>query len=344
MIFHRWLPNGEKDAVKLNTNDPNINLKVWFERCGFTKGAFIQYNEKHREVDSKIMTSQGCLYSGPLFGMLEIDNLPPEEIQAIRVSKEGDQIYINLTKRLVENIIYQPVSEFIDIIKINFGQFWIKPLPKYDSRHYSLGYYSSQILNLQWSLEDRKSWKIIDPDAPDTVKATFQALPRPDYLQFMTKEDWESIYEFKYSNRSPNHFLIRSHSLCEGGDLRLALIEGTTALELSIHEFIRNRASSRSLIEASEAFYNLPLRTQLTILCSSFKSIPQEQIEHSIEAINLRNKIVHEGIEPKDQTKSLLYALLKTVSYISGEEVLKFPSKRFSMFSTPDENWPKYYK
>ena len=343
-IFHRWLPNGEKDAVELPTNDSSVNISVWFERCGYADDNFIRYNEKRREVDPKIMTLQGCLYSGPLYGMLEMRKLAPDQIRAIRDSKKGDEIYINLTKKLVKEIIYRPVSEFIERIKINFGQFWIKQLPKYDSRQYSLGYYASHILNMQWSLDDRKSWKVIDPDAPETVKATFYSRPAPDYQEFLAKEDWKSISKLNYSSNNSNQFLVRSHRLCEEGNLRLAFLEGVTALELSIHEFIRKRASIKLLVESSKAFYNLPLRTQLTILCSSFESIPQDQIEHSIKAINLRNDIVHDGVTPSDDKKIWLYALLNTVSYLSGNEVQKFPSKRFSTCSVPESNWPKFYK
>ncbi len=343
-IFHRWLPNGEKDSVQLHSNDSNVNIRVWFERSGSTDDNFIRYNEKRREVDPKIMTLQGCLYSGPLYGMLEMSKLPPEQIQAIRDSKKGDEIYINLTKKLVKEAIYQPVSEFIEKIRINFGQFWIRPLPKYDSRHYSLGYYASHILNMHWSLDDQKSWKIIDPDAPETVKAKFYALPGPDYVQFLIEEDWKSISNLDCSNNSSNQFLIRSHRLCEEGNLRLAFIEAVTSLELSIHDFIRKRASNKLLLESSEAFYNLPLRTQLTILCSSFNTISQDQIELSIKAINLRNDIVHDGVSPSDEKKNWLYALLKTVSFLSGNEVHKFPSKRFSTCSIPESNWPKFYK
>lgn len=340
-IFHRWLPNGEKDAVKLISNDSKVNIRVWFERCGYTEDNFIRYNEKRREVDPKIMTLQGCLYSGPLYGMLEMSKLPPEQIQAIRDSKKGDEIYINLTKKLVNELIYLPVNEFIERVRNNFGQYWIRQLPKYDSRQYSLGYYASHILNMHWSLDDRKSWKVIDPDTPETVKATFYALPAPDYLQFLMEEDWKSISNLDCSNNSSNQFLIRSHRLCKEGNLRLAFIEAVTALDLSIHEFIRKRAFSELLIKSSKAvFSKKPLRTQLTILCSSFNTIPQDQIERSIKAIKLRNKIVHNGVNPSDKNEPWLYALLNTVSYLSGNEVRKFPSKRFSKCSIPESNWP----
>jgi hypothetical protein len=328
----------------LHSDDSNVNVKVWFERCGYTDDHFIRYNDKRREVDPKTMTQQGCLYSGPLCGMLEMSKLAPEQIEVIRDSIKGDEIYINLTKKLVKEVIGPSVSEFIEKIRINFGQFWIRPLPKYDSRQYSLGYYASHILNMYWSLDDRKSWKVIDPDKPETSKVRFYALPHPDFLQFLNEKDWKSISNLDYSNNSSNQFLIRSHRLCEEGNLRLAFIEAVISLELSIHEFIRKRASGKLLIESSEAFYQLPLRTQFAILCSSFNTIPQDQVELSIKAIKLRHDIVHDGVSPSDEKKTWLYALLQTVSFLSGNEVQKFPSKRFPTSSIPESNWPKFYK
>jgi hypothetical protein len=343
-IFHRWLPNGGRNAINLTTNDPSAKLKVWFERCGYTDDNFIRYDVQRREVNPKIITKQGCLYSGPLFGKLEIKNLAEEKIQIIRDSKKGDEKYVNLINRLIKKLIYPAVSEFIERIRTNFGQFWIKQIPKYDSRYYSLGYYASHILNMKWSLDGGKKWNIFDPDPPDVSKATFYALPHPDYKQFLNKKDWQSISTTKSSNKSSNILLIRAHRLYEEGDLRLAFIEAVTALELSIHEFIRKRSQTKMLIKSSEAFYGLPLRTQLTVLCSSLEKISRDQIENSIKAIDIRNDIVHRGLNPKNEDSVIIYDLLRTVSYLSGNEVRKFPSNRFSTSSIPVKNWPKLYQ
>lgn len=343
-IFHRWLPDGQKDSIYLDVIDPNIKFRVWFERCGYTDDVFIRFDEKQREIDPQIISMQGCLYSGPLFGLLEIENLPIETLQAIKESRLGDENYKNFAKKIAKDVIYKPISEFIETIRIKFGQFWIREFTKWDSRSYSLGYYCSSVLGMRWSLDDGKSWKILDPDEPEVFKIKFYAKSGPDYLQFMTKDDWESISEFEFMKKSSNIFLIRSHQLSEEENLRLAFIEGVAALELSIHDFIRNRVSKELLITSAEAFYNLPLHTQLTVLCTSFGALSQEQIEQSVKAVKIRNQIVHDGLEPKDETKQFLYSLLNTVSYLSGGGVSKFPSNMFTKTSVPEDGWPKFYK
>ena len=34
-LFHRWLPDGEKDAITLSPPSEHYTLKLWFERWGY---------------------------------------------------------------------------------------------------------------------------------------------------------------------------------------------------------------------------------------------------------------------------------------------------------------------
>jgi len=81
--FHRWLPDGEKDAILLDTGDPNAVLKVWFERRGFVRDGFIVYDRKRQEADSEIIPKQAVLDAGPLRGLLEIQEISAEEIMSL---------------------------------------------------------------------------------------------------------------------------------------------------------------------------------------------------------------------------------------------------------------------
>ncbi len=57
-LFYRWLPDGEKNAITLSTNDDNANLKVWFERYGFVDGGFVRFSYDRREVTPDIIHTQ----------------------------------------------------------------------------------------------------------------------------------------------------------------------------------------------------------------------------------------------------------------------------------------------
>jgi hypothetical protein len=343
-IFHRWLPDGKKDPIILKVKYPNTKLKVWFERCGFIDDAFIRFSSNRREIEPSIMDKQGCLYSGPLFGLLEIEKIPNDTAIAIKESRKGDAKYIKFTKTIVKNVLYEPLSSFIEILRVKMGQYWLRQMPKYDSRIQSIGYYSGSVLRMKWRFARGRKWNVLDPDGPDTSKAIFRAGPQPDYKQYMNKNDWESIKQIDCKEKSSDIFLLRSHRLCEEGDIRLAFIEGITALELSIHDFIRERALKKILMESVESFYNIPLRTQLTVLCSAIGKIPEQQIEMSIKAIKIRNKIVHDGFLPKNENKAELYALLKIVSTLANNGVCKFPSNQYHSTSMPAQNWLKTYQ
>jgi hypothetical protein len=63
-LFHRWLPDGEKDGITLNTQVPNTSLRVWFKRWGFVSDGQIEFKLNEEKVDSGIMSKQGVLEAG----------------------------------------------------------------------------------------------------------------------------------------------------------------------------------------------------------------------------------------------------------------------------------------
>lgn len=86
-LFHRWLPDGEKDAIVLDTGDPNAELKVWFERLGFKDKDFIEFDYTRREVDPETIPKQAILEAVPLMGLLKIQALSEEESTPLRENK-----------------------------------------------------------------------------------------------------------------------------------------------------------------------------------------------------------------------------------------------------------------
>jgi len=34
-VFHRWVPDGPADGIKLDVGDPQATLTLWFERRGY---------------------------------------------------------------------------------------------------------------------------------------------------------------------------------------------------------------------------------------------------------------------------------------------------------------------
>ena len=72
-IFHRWLPDGEKDSILIQTKSRNVKVLVWFERCGFVQDGWIKFDYKKRETNSTILKRQAKLDAGPLRVRIEVN-------------------------------------------------------------------------------------------------------------------------------------------------------------------------------------------------------------------------------------------------------------------------------
>ena len=147
-LFHRWLPNGENDAISLDSGDDDAKLMVWFDRFGTVDGKQIRFDLGKREVDQKIMLTQAILEGGPLFGRVEIDNMSEEIVHCLKNDEIGSEVYEQFGKRVVK-IIYPAVQNFLDNLRTRYGQYWIPNIEKWDSRKDSLGAHCRN-LQIEW--------------------------------------------------------------------------------------------------------------------------------------------------------------------------------------------------
>lgn len=346
-LFHRWLPDGLKDAIFLNTGDNNATLKIWFERRGFVQGGFIVFNYKKHEVDAKIIPSQGVLEGGPLFGLLEVRGLSDKELEAIREDKKDDH-YIAFGKKIINKIIYPCVSRFLNILRINYGQFWIKNLNKWDARNESLGSYCS-LLELSCSSDGGKNWHKFRPNEPSTMRKA-KISSHEEFKQFITDDDWQKIKLLVQSDLETTlaiESLVRSRKFLSRGNIRNSLIEGVTALEIAIEEFIRNQIKSAGY---PNDFFDIniikDLRHKLKNIAAIRGNFPIDNIEKALEVINKRNKVVHEAWNPPEESfpsiKSELFGLYYIVNCLLETPIIKFPSPNPGNYIVPPEYWDKY--
>src|SRR6266581_4241758 len=83
-LFSRWLPDGQSDAVVLDTGDGDVELHIWFERLGFVgDNGFIHFDERRREVPEELMSRQAVLEAGDLRGKLRLRGLFQNEYDAV---------------------------------------------------------------------------------------------------------------------------------------------------------------------------------------------------------------------------------------------------------------------
>jgi hypothetical protein len=167
-IFHRWLPDGEADALVLDTPDANARLKVWFDRTGYLEtadGNLIRFDPSRREVDPEIVAEQAMLDAGPIRGLLTIELFDPVIVQVLRDNRTNDDEYVAFGKRVVK-LLYEPLATAIEVLRIRYGQYWIAPLERWDSRTRTLGAYCISVLHLEYTLDEDLDWRKFLPDDP----------------------------------------------------------------------------------------------------------------------------------------------------------------------------------
>lgn len=342
-FFHRWLPDGEKDAITLDTSDKGIHLRVWFERCGYTVMNMVEYDDVRREVDPAIMRNQARLDGGPLVGQIKLD-LKPEELTKLTGSEIGDDIRIRLAQKLIDHI--QPATgRLVDIVRTTYGQYWLPEFRPWDSRQQGLGFYCRHVLHLYWSFDSGSTWSEFVPDQP-TVRVHF---PRePDYSQYITESDWRGVAKLAaLPGKEPLAAMLisQSRNYLHSGDLRHAVIEGVSALDVAVNGFMREKLKgSGQLQKVAQSFFQLGLAAQAIIVMSSLGDISAEEMEIVARLVDVRNNVVHKGLTPSEDDANQLEALLKTTSKLIPGPVFKFPTLYYGNRVMSSDEWQRAYE
>jgi hypothetical protein len=343
--FHRWLPDGETDSIKLDVGHPDITLEVWHERRGFLLSNEITFDYQRFEVDPNVMCKQGVLQGGPLFGRLVFRNPPSAVISAIRDLKTGDPEYITFAKFVITKLLYPSLSTLIGLYRINFGQYWIPSLKPWDSRENSIGAYCKH-MNIQWSLDGGSSWLPFLPDDPISI-VNLTVEMDSHYREYITRLDWQNIPNLLKERSSPSPaelFFNRACRFMDNSEIRIAFIDAVTALELAIEEFVqRSSLISEPISQDMKAFWGMPIKAQLITLAVALNRHSRNEIEQALEAIDLRHKTVHEGDEPPSNTKPKLLCLLKVITSFLSAPFYRFPSYSSGNAWAEPEEWNRIY-
>ena len=356
--FHRWLPDGERDAIFLDTNDPNATLKIWFERCGYVEGNQIIYKENKRDVPKDLLNDWGRLNGGNLFGLLEIDNISNDLVESL--SKKSPNCagqYIALEKRIIK-LFYPAVRNFLDILKTYFGQYWLADIEEWDSRIESASSYLNANGFPHWSIDGGKTWEILKSGPLVGRVQTVRA--GRNFSAFINEKDWQVIKELAENNhQAPLALLILSKAIMyyDTGNIRFALIYSVIALDLAIDNSFKSLLSdinfedeinsmtlmSRIAISLSvcdisnvqnhdeiilkfiKAFKNLKMFKKLRVL-EGLLSIPEETFQSCKEIVDLRNNcVVHDVRELPDDISEDFIKFLQTFQFLFPNQKLKFP-------------------
>src|SRR6266487_995974 len=241
-LFHRWLPDGEKDAIDLYTGFPNTKLKVWFERRGYVENGLIRFDITRKEVDPAIIPTQAALSASSLFGLLEVRNITDDEVSCLSNQFTEDPVYLTLCETVVDKTIQPCVSRFIDILRTKYGQYWIREPEGFDYKRRTLNN-RCYLLRLQWSLDSGATWFNLTPNASTAVThVTVTIGTEKSFQQYITQKDWKDLAALSQQESNPPlgaFILSRARQLFEEENYKYALIEGVLALEISLAYFIK---------------------------------------------------------------------------------------------------------
>jgi len=288
-LFHRWLPDGEKDAINLYTGFPNSKLKIWFERRGFVEDQFIKFDVTRKEVDPAIIPMQAALCAGPLFGLLEIQDMTDHEAMCLSKQLTEDSIYVTLCEKIVDKIIQQSVSAFIDTLRTKYGQYWIREPEGLDYKRRSLNN-RCYLLRLQWSLDAGTTWFNLTPNANTAAtNCTFIIGTNNEFIQYVTQKDWGNLAVLSQEGYNPPlgaFILSRARQQLEEENYKYALIEGVLALEISLTYFIRNNFDEYSNPKKSELENIRKLEEKLSRI-AEYLILPKTSLKQAIQAIRV---------------------------------------------------------
>jgi hypothetical protein len=339
-LFHRWLPDGEKDAIDLYTGFPRTGLKVWFERRGYIEDKFIRFDITRKEVDPEIIPTQAALYAGSLFGLLEVQDIKDDEARCLSNQLTEDPIYLTLCETVVDKIIQPCVSRFIDVLRTKYGQYWIREPEGLDYKKRSLNN-RCNLLRLQWSLDSGVTWLNLTPNANTAVaNVTVVVGTEKSFQQYLTQKDWEDLAVLSRKEFNPPlgaFILSRARQLFEEENYKYALIEGVLALEISLAYFIKKNFDEHSNPTRSQ-LEKLHLEEQLSAMAKNVL-LPKNHLKLAVQAIRVRNKAVHEYHFPSEQVKPKIKALLTVVAVLNFGSEFKLPSAHLGNMIKPVKDW-----
>ena len=311
--FHRWLPNGEADAIALTGPKDPVRVSVWFDRRGFVRDGFIVFDETRREVDPLVIPRQAVLDAGPLLGRVEVE-VSHDEMTAIHSNDQGGSAYVGVGKRVVKAL--QPLlSALVDLLRVDFGQYWLPEFDMWDSRTWTLGAYCGSVLGLRFSDDEGATWgRRFEPDHSRTT-GMLQTIVMGGTIgaDYIREEDWTTLpSRLRLDEKRPisDEIVVAAHELLDRGNYRHALMEAFVALELVVEEICGARRRTAgpklsSVIDQLERAGLAPLILALPMLAPD-RTFQRRDIEGAVEAYGLRNRATHEGWTPTSAGASKL--------------------------------------
>jgi len=332
-LFNRWLPDGRNDAVFLTGEAESISISVWFERRMKLQNEFLHWDAQGVDFSADTMVRQDKIDAGNLFGevIVDITDIEYDAVARNRVelgTPYGSDIaeipaYTSFAKKLVQEI-HARVARFIATLREQYGQYWVPPLPSWDSRQESLGSYCAR-LGLCWRDEATgKRYRFIPTSLSSTVFVTAgSGEAAQDYL---SEADWRRLQSTRCleSTAIEVQLLGQSGESLDRGNYLQAFVAAACALELAIARLVNVDQGKEATKAAINSFFNQTTQSQIAVVLRVAK-IPVDDIERVLQTIKIRNLAVHKGHKISDYEAQELRHLIKIVAKVLDLDALKSP-------------------
>jgi hypothetical protein len=326
-LFHKWLPDGEQDSIELNVDEPEAELRVWFEQNGFIENGRVRFDYERQELDATIISQHPILDAGPLIGTLKLPNVPEDAFESIQENRVGDPAYVAFGRR-VAHLIYEPVARLIDVLRTNYGQYWINPLKEWNPRGQSLGSYFSLVIQTKWSVDDGVNWSDFLPDNPELLPTTDGSAET--YEALLTQQDWRELQKHLSEGYEPKlaaELVTTTHQLIERQDLRGAVLQTMLALEVALNEFMnRKMRMNKVLADNLHGWSSLTLPARLAAVATLSGAVTASQVESALKLSEMSHKIIREGWIPPFTAQEELRHVVQTVAALLSGPTFKFPN------------------
>jgi len=324
-LFHKWLPNNEDDAIKLQGFKESIKIDVWFARRGVMRGNEIIYDVNKKEIDPSRISKQYLLSGGYLFGTFEMNDITQEVLDLLTQNLQGNELYVNLGKKIAK-MLAPPIIDFVDILRINYGQYWLRPFHNWDSQKQSIGSYCSSIL-LRWKAKKDQNWQDFIPDIPEE-RLTGYIWEDKEYFSYLIREDWENLRKLVQTDFKPDlalEILNRAHEEWDNKMYSRAIVDSITALEIAINNKLK-KINIGGIFQGQINKFNNQLNLDARIFFIFYDLVPKETILDAIKCKDLRNQIVHNGMRARENDKEKFLSIISCIKALYQEITLKFPS------------------
>jgi hypothetical protein len=314
LTFSQCLPLGEDQGIKVENE--NLSLRLWFDISSTYWASQPTVEELPRmvnvlahHINAEITVRD--VKNELLAYMQNRDRTRQPTTEELPLQDAYDELAarsLTFTLRTLNRLIGYARS-----IK---GQHWL--------REFEIGATSAPFLCHEFKATAQSDGKPF-PLAPSN-KHVIQ-INLPSKACYITAGEWDDIRAFvRSTNRVPLAPMLLSdaEALAAMGHRRSALVQGVTALEVSVNEFARqpdadrafgpkfaNRLGTPSLSKQVEHMGLSGSVNYLLPLLFSEADLPQAVVEHCRKAVALRNNIVHNG--QRDVAEDLLAQSLRAI-------------------------------